>query len=305
MTCFLRPLFLSVLLACWAISESASASDVILDNWPPASPIPFAFAHGSIGYTNNPPTLWVREPDGRLRVRADVRIPGAERAYVRLVHATLHPNGRIAAIAHLVDDGNRRVSVLVLLRKDGAIEKAVQTDQFAPRQIAFGDDGSLWAAGWVHDLAMADVPDTEILRRYSAEGVLLSRHLKTGALPPMERYLGAEKLILGGPSITLMDPGRGLVAEFALNGALKETRTGIYFPPALHGHAFRTRAGIMLSAEDEKRSGSATLVFIMPHGGSAFRTVPGDHRQMLMGGDSDRVAYWVGSGTFRWLPVPE
>lgn len=88
-------------------------------------------------------------------------------------------DGTIAASASATDREGRSCAVIAWLGPDGSLLRVVRTTPFGARKVSFTADGSLWAAGMLKsdETLREEASVHDVLRRYSAEGVLVGTYL--------------------------------------------------------------------------------------------------------------------------------
>lgn len=88
-------------------------------------------------------------------------------------------DGTIAASASATDREGRSCAVIAWLGPDGSLLRVVRTTPFGAGKVSFTADGSLWAAGILKsdETLREEASVYDVLRRYSAEGVLVGTYL--------------------------------------------------------------------------------------------------------------------------------
>ena len=119
-------------------------------------------------------SIWVESvSDARPETTLDraIQLPDSTQVLVESVAVSF--GGDIAVSAAAMDRHGRLVSVIAWLDADGSPARIVRTSPFAPTDIGFTADGSLWAVG-IEKLDRSTAhPSHDTLRQYDSSGTLV------------------------------------------------------------------------------------------------------------------------------------
>lgn len=132
---------------------------------------------------------------GRLAVDTNLVLPDVARIQIR--HAAIAQDGTIAVTAALFGRQGEFVSSILWLDSNGHIQRVVRTSPFAAARLVFAPDGSLWAAGRLHDDKFETAPDHDILRKYDAKGAMCGSALPLRGLnTAVDKHPGTSALLM-------------------------------------------------------------------------------------------------------------
>ncbi|HZT28549.1 MAG TPA: hypothetical protein VFA33_01605 [Bryobacteraceae bacterium] len=273
-------------------------------------PVP-QYAHGFLlAYDPASSQIWSYR-NGSLKTHTIVAIPGVNS--VRIRHVSCSPGGVLAASVVLSDPQLGYASVLVWIDSTGKIMRVVRTYPFAAGALAFSSDGTLWVLGRVRDRTYRDLPDYNILRQYSADGVLLRTFLPKSSLlgtpaPGSGRiqirdqqvliYFEEDQIVL-----QLSTDGR-IAGQWKLAGASEIMVTGA---------AISNSGNIILSGDVHSNAPASVSSGLYQLDKVSDRLIPlemervglaRDQYIMLLGGEADHLVLYVKPPRrLEWVPV--
>jgi len=135
------------------------------------------FSNGyTIFYDRDQQSIVAYDSSGVIRTQSTLSLPDAARIMINDVTAS--KLGTIAVSATAVSRDEQQVAfVLIWIRADGQMERAVRTTPFGARKVAFDDNGHLWAFGLLQNEHRRTVAEHDTLREYDAQGVLVQSTL--------------------------------------------------------------------------------------------------------------------------------
>ena len=166
---------------------------------------------------------------GELVFEALIETPEGDLADV--LDLTAFPDGTSVAAVKL---GAGTRAGLLLLDRDGAAVRFVETFPFVPRHLAVTPSGAIWTLGWEASPFQPDRPaDTnfEVFRKFSREGDLLARHFRRSEFSAKSDPWEAASLHAASDKFGAYIPGVGEWLEFSHDGGLR----GRWELPPLHG----------------------------------------------------------------------
>ncbi len=155
-------------------TDSSSASPGISEqfvevgilSWKPPGSDNFypRWRHGFQAYFSDgfPPFVRVFDSQGRLLTDATIAVPSTP--WVRITNVAVSPARRAAFSFIGRDDEGRTADGIGWLSTAGEVEFVSRTDEFAPEQLSFAPDGSLWVQG--------RKSRSDVLAHYDAMGTL-------------------------------------------------------------------------------------------------------------------------------------
>jgi hypothetical protein len=185
------------------------------------------FGHGFLlAFDFDRSIIWSYDRTGKQSMEVPLTIPNASRIQIRNISAG--PDGTVAVTGSASDDQGRLTPVIFWIAPSGTLTRVVRTAPFSASQIAFADDGSLWAAGRamvynptspLPSEVITTAANFDVLRHYDAQGRLqktaLSRNtFASGAADPaMQSFLAVGKDRIGFLSVSANE-----YTELSLNG---------------------------------------------------------------------------------------
>jgi hypothetical protein len=126
-------------------------------------------------------------------------IDGAIRTRIRSV--AINSNRQVLAGGNAISSDGKLIGFLILTDFAGKPLLTITTNPYAPEQIAFGEDGTLWALVSLIDMdGTGRGTDYPILRHYSKDGKLLHAILPRsrfpGGLPPAQTAGGSGNVLM-------------------------------------------------------------------------------------------------------------
>lgn len=123
-----------------------------------------------------PAAVYRYDEEGRRQLARRLELPNA--FDLRIMDMTARADGSMAlALSAQAGDAG---TYLAWLTPTGDVIRHLKVSPFAPRQIDFAPDGSLWVAGRIIDHSIRDPedrPNHDILRHYAPDGTLLQTAL--------------------------------------------------------------------------------------------------------------------------------
>lgn len=159
-------------------------------------PIPRYKGGFLVAYDSDHSTMRAFDPSGALVAEAKLALPGAVAARIRDV--AVAPNGDFVAAASAQSASGAISSVIAWVDRGGRLVRAVRTSPFAAARIAFAGDGTLWAAGRVHDEQFKPVPNHDLVRVYDSQGRLVGSLLPSGSFSAGQQHPAAEAFLASG-----------------------------------------------------------------------------------------------------------
>ncbi|NWF82205.1 MAG: hypothetical protein HXY18_00065 [Bryobacteraceae bacterium] len=133
---------------------------------------------------------------GALVAEAKLALP--EATSVRVRDVAVASNGDFVAAASAQNASGALSSVIAWVDSRGRLIRAVRTSPFAAMRIAFASDGTLWAAGRVHDEEFNSVPNHNLIRVYDPQGRLIKSLLPSGSFAAGRQHPAAEAFLVSG-----------------------------------------------------------------------------------------------------------
>ncbi|MBI3679543.1 MAG: hypothetical protein HY235_04025 [Acidobacteria bacterium] len=198
-------------------------------------------------------TVHVINAGGNLVMSCRVAVPGAS---VTSVHAvSVSPQKTIVAAAAAKDSEGRYAALLAFFDFRGNLIRFVRTTPFGVGRPVFLPDGRLLCLGREHDDQYEDVEGHNILRFYSADGVLESKALNVNLLRPNRKELHPLNwmLAVGKNRVGALDRDNLRYTEFDLGGAIVRplSRLGIDPPAQVTGIALLSNGDRLVSTQHD------------------------------------------------------
>ena len=251
-------------------------------------------------------TVSAYRSDGQVMFDRTLEIPGVYHLQIR--YAAVSPEGWVAVSAGAYSEDAAHVSVLIWVRPDGTVARAVRTSPYAPNQMVFAPDGSLWTLGRLKTADNnGDVPDGAVMRHYDRNGQKIGEALPLSGFPAMHetrtaRYPPAapfwEAVIFPGlDRLGLFCPGMTEYIELSWDGAvLGRWRTApISEDSPVWAAAFgKEGAVVALVGATSRTLDKGTGNFIPMETGS-------ERIGNLAGGDGTRLLFRTDTGKYMWF----
>jgi WD40 repeat protein len=166
-------------------------------NWDfSGQPVPRYKGGFVVAYDLDHVTVRAFDRAGALVATGKLTLPGAVKVMVRDV--AVAPGGDFVMTATAQDGSGRTASVIAWMDHGGSLLRVVRTSPFAPFQICFANDGTLWAVGRVHDDSFNDVPGHDIIRLYDPEGRMLKSLLPSDSFTPVRWHPAHDSFLVSG-----------------------------------------------------------------------------------------------------------
>ncbi len=121
-----------------------------------------------MAYDSDHATLRAFDDAGVPAAITKLVLPEATAVVVRDV--AVSPSGDFVVAASAQNGAGSLSSVIAWTDRQGRLIRAVRTSPFAAFLVTFASDGTLWAAGRVHDELFRDTPHHDVIRVYDQQG---------------------------------------------------------------------------------------------------------------------------------------
>ncbi len=166
---------ISPALMCQVLLPSASAQRVLVEGSSQTTTRP-KWEHGFLARFDFPTaTVVIVDRGGRVVLRS--RLWPDQANQVRIRDVAVSPRGSFAATFSALSVDGAPGAFIGFFDASGKPAKLVRTTPAAALRICFLDDGTLWALVRMHDDQFNELPEYDMLRHYSADGVLIGTAL--------------------------------------------------------------------------------------------------------------------------------
>jgi hypothetical protein len=191
-----------------------------------------------------------------------------------------------------------------VLDRTGALKAYLTTHPYAPTQICFAPDHSIWAIG---NVRTEETPDYFVLRHYSREGKELGAFLPRSTLEKAE--IGEPAMVhVGAWSLRAANDRIGAYLDYGNHKERMWVEVGLdgkqlgrwKFPDGFDGSpsAF-TRSGAIFA---EAQYG----LFMLDHSTGMWNPVSSASAGRLLGADGDDLVFWIrDQSLLRYVPATQ
>jgi hypothetical protein len=195
-------------------------------------------------------------------------------------------------------------SGFALLDRTGALKTYTTTYPYAPTQVCFAPDHSVWTIG---NVRTKETPDYFVLRHYSREGKEIGAYLprstldKAEIVEPVENYVGSWSIRVANNRIGAYLNYGGHKERMWIEVGLDGRELGRWkFPDGFDGSpsAFTQSGAVYARGRFD--------VFLLDHSSRMWNPVSPASDGRLLGADGDNLVFWIrDQGTLRYVPAGE
>lgn len=174
-------------------------------------------------YSDPSENVYLDDRQGNTIASFRLFAPDAWQFHIQQVAAS--GDGSVAAVGLARNNQGGLSGYLAIMSLGTSEVRMIETSPFEGRSLAYGPDGSLWILGWAlnAERMLSTTPPHSTLRRFSAEGELISEHLpwpetRCGSHPSGGCSLDSQVLAASGDRIGVLMPVCKRWMEFSPEG---------------------------------------------------------------------------------------
>ncbi len=233
------------------------------------------------------------------------RVRLAEAALDRVDGVAISSTGQLVASVLAYSSDGKLAEGVAWMDGAGNVEKFVRTTPFAPRELSFAPDGTLWVLGDVYDTTFTNqpVPPYDLLWRFDARGARMQTALPSTLFKSEGQVAVDAKLAVSSDRIGVLYEPRNEWVEVSPSGEI----TGRWTLPA-PPRTFVLRVALSSSGDvlmeqsehgENKTSVDRSYLFEKKSGKFSLIDVSatGAPMPLFMGTDGERLAWRAPKGT--------